>query len=399
MKKVDCIVIGAGVIGAAVSRSLLSRGKVKSLVVLEKEVAPALHTSGRNSGVVHSGFNLKPGSLKAKFCVEGNARMKTFCKEKGVAVDPVGTLVMAMEQKEMSVLEELLRRGETNGVHGLRIVDAAELRRLEPHALGVAALHSPMGAITSGKEVTRALVEDVKNLGGEFHFTHQVKDIRETSQGFVVKANGMGFEAPLLFNCAGLYADEVAHKMGVGLEYTIVPFRGEYFKIRSAKKDLVRSMIYPVPDLNYPFLGVHWTKMISGDLMIGPSATMAFGRESYHPLSIGWKDSFKMALKPNFWNMFRSSDFRRLAWGQIKMSFDRERFIAEAQRLVSGADASDFEPGKNGNRAQMVDRTGKLVDDIVVKQQGGSLHVLNAVSPGFTCSLPFADYLVDTLTN
>lgn len=396
-KKADLIVVGAGVIGSAVARSALFRRKVTSVAVLEKEAAPAQHTSGRNSGVVHAGFNLKPGSMKAKFCVEGNARMKEFCAAKRVSLEPVGTLVTAIKPEEVPVLEELHRRGRANGVPGARMIDGAELRRLEPNALGTAALHAPSGAITSGKAVTEALVEDARTLGAEFYFNRKVRSIGRVGGGYRVITNDGAFESPLLMNCAGLYADEVAHLTGVGLEYSIVPFRGEYFKLKPEKKTLVRSMIYPVPDLNYPFLGVHWTKMITGDLMIGPSATMAFGRESYSPFSIGWVDSLKMISKTSFWNMFRSKDFRRLAWGQIVMSFDRERFIQEARRLVAGVSSDDFVPGKNGNRAQVINRNGKMVDDILVEKSGASLHVLNAVSPGFTCSLPFADYLVDTL--
>ncbi len=393
----DCIVIGAGVIGAAVARSLLLKNAAKSVVVLEKEPAPAMHTSGRNSGVVHAGFNLKPGSLKAKFCVDGNARLKEFCVEKSVPLMPVGTLVTATHTKELSVLELIYQRGKANGVPDIELIEKDELLRKEPNAMGIAALYAPSGAITSGREVTNALVEDAKALGAEFQFGQKVWGIAQKNNLYLVATNGGSYIAPVLFNCAGLYADEVAHMMGVGKNYTIVPFRGEYFKLKSAKKDLVRSMIYPVPDLNYPFLGVHWTKMITGDLMIGPSAAMAFGRESYSAFSIGWKDMLKMSTKQGFWRLFQSKDFRRLAREQIAMSFSREKFISEAQRLVKGAELGDFVPGKNGNRAQVVDKSGKMVDDILVEKHGLSIHVLNAVSPGFTCSLPFADYLVDTL--
>ncbi len=399
MKRFDCIVVGAGVIGSAVARSLLLRKKAKSVAVIEKENEPAQHTSGRNSGVVHAGFNLKPGSLKAKFCVEGNVRMKEFCTKKNVPLEPVGTLVVALKDEEKSVLEEIHRRGVANGVPGVELIDAKRLQQLEPNAIGVAALHAPSGAITSGKYVTQALVEDAKQMGAQFFFGERVRAIEEVGPDYRVLAGSDAYVAPKLFNCAGLYADNVAHKMDVGLSYTIVPFRGEYFKLTSEKKNLVRSMIYPVPDLNYPFLGVHWTKMISGDLMIGPSATMAFGRESYKPTSIGWGDTLKMFSTANFWKMFASKDFRRMARQQMAMSFNRAMFIGEAQKLVRGAEVKDFLPGKNGNRSQVIDRNGKLVDDILIEKKGGSLHVLNAVSPGFTCSLPFADHLVDSLLN
>ncbi|MCG3204434.1 MAG: L-2-hydroxyglutarate oxidase LhgO [Elusimicrobia bacterium] len=399
MNTVDCIVVGAGVMGSAVARSLLLRKKVKSVAVLEKEAAPAQHTSGRNSGVVHAGFNLKPGSLKAKFCVEGNKRMREFCAQKKVPLESVGTWVVALEEKEKSVLEEIYKRGQANGVEGVRLVDGNEMRKHEPQTLGIAALHAPTGAITSGKQVTQALVEEVQSLGGIFFFGEKVQGIDEGSGGYTVSTSQGRHQAPLLFNCAGLYADEVAHKLDVGTQYTIVPFRGEYYKLTPEKSTLVNSMIYPVPDLNYPFLGVHWTKTITGELMIGPSATMAFGRESYKPLSVGWIDTLKMVTKENFWSMFKSKDFRRMAWSQIKMSLNHAEFIREAQKLVRGSEIRDFKPGKSGNRAQVVNETGKLVDDMLVEKKGTALHVLNAVSPGFTCALPFADHLVDTLLN
>ncbi len=398
MKRFDAIVIGAGVVGSAVANALLDKKRVGSVAVIEKEKEPALHTSGRNSGVIHSGFNLKPGSMKAKFCVQGNARMRAYCERKRVPMSMVGTVVVAQTDAEVSVLEEILKRGRENGTPDVKIVDKKGLGALEPNANGVAALHSPSGSITSGRKITHALVEDAVSKGVEFFFSHHGSRIEESDRGFRVRVGNEDFESTWLVNCGGLYADEIAHQLGVGLRYSIVPFRGEYYKLSSTKAGIVNSMIYPVPDLHYPFLGVHWTKTIDGDLIIGPNATIALGRESYSPTSIGWIDTLKMLSKSNFWNQFKSADFRKMAWGQIKISFSRDKFIAEARKLVPNVDPADFKKGKSGNRAQLVDVEGKLVDDMIVEKKGRSLHVLNAVSPGFTCSLPFADYLVDSLT-
>ncbi|MFN0118240.1 MAG: L-2-hydroxyglutarate oxidase [Elusimicrobiota bacterium] len=399
MKQVDCVVIGGGVIGTAVARSFLKNKKGKKLLLLEKEPKPALHTSGRNSGVLHSGINLKPGSLKATLCVEGNKKLREFCLEKKLPFDPVGTLVVAINDSQIPILEELKRRGDANGTPNVQIVSQKELAEKEPYALGVAALYSPSGAIASGKEVTLALADEVAQLGGEIFFSEKVIGIEDKNSKYIVKTSSQVIETENLFNCAGLYADEIAHMVGVGLDYSIIPFRGEYFKVSNSKKDFIKSMIYPIPDLNYPFLGVHWTKMVTGELMIGPSATIAMGRESYKNTQIGIKDVFSMITKRNFWNLFRTEDFRRLAKTQIALSFSRKRFIAEAQKLVRGFEVSDFVMGKNGNRAQLVRSNGKLVDDMIVEKKGNSVHVLNAVSPGFTCALPFADYLIDQMFN
>jgi L-2-hydroxyglutarate oxidase len=398
VKEFDAIVIGAGVVEAAVANALLDKKMAKRVAVLEKEPEPAAHTSGRNSGVIHSGFNLKPGSLKAKFCVEGNARMRAFCEKKNIPMRTVGTVVVAQDEREVGILGEILKRGQANGTPDVKIVDAQGLKRLEPNAAGLAALHSPSGSITSGRKITNALVADAVSKGCEFFFVHRSSRIDESDRGFEIKAGSDVFRSKWLVNCGGLYADEIAHQLGVGLAYTIIPFRGEYYKLAAEKAGIVNSMIYPVPDLAYPFLGVHWTKTIDGDLIIGPNATIAMGRESYYPADIHWVDTFKMLVKPNFWNQFRSPNFRTMAWGQLKISLSRKNFINEARKLVPDVDPADFKKGKSGNRAQLVDKAGKLVDDMIVERKGRSLHVLNAVSPGFTCSLPFADYLVDQLT-
>lgn len=395
MHRFDAIVIGAGVLGSATGRALITKGKAKSVAILEKEAAPAAHTSGRNSGVLHSGFNLKPGSLKARFCVEGNRRMTEFCQQKNIPLKSVGTLVVAQTPAEIPVLEELLRRGQANGVPSLEIINEARLRELEPNAVGIAALHSPSGSVVSGETVTRALADDAQAKGCEFFFNQRVETINVTSTGYHVTTSSRSFECNLLINCAGLYADEIAHKMKVGLQYTIIPFRGQYYKICEDKREIVHSMIYPVPNLNFPFLGVHWTRTVTGDLKVGPNAMMALGREAYTPWSIHLWETLQMMSRINFWRLWKSPEVCQLLKSQFWISISRTRFVAEARKLVPNVRPEDFSPGKSGNRAQLVDKQGKLVEDMVIERQGNSLHVLNAVSPGFTCSLPFADHLVD----
>jgi len=396
MKEFEILIIGAGVIGTASARAFTKRG-VSSVAILEKENGPAVHTSGRNSGVVHSGINPKPGGLKARFCVEGNRRLKEFCLEKRLPLQECGTVVVASNNDEMAVLEELLRRGNENGVPHLKIVDEAGLKLLEPQAIGKAALHAPSGAIASGREVTKALAAEAKERGVSFFFGQKVVGIETVGEKIQVTTSTEKFLCSKLLNCSGLQADQVAHLMGVGMDYRLIPFRGEYFRIRSEKAGLVRSMVYPAPDLRYPFLGVHWTKTVEGDLKIGPNAIIALGRESYSRWAVGLVDTLDMVFSPHFRNMVKSREFRAVARQQIAVSFSRRRFVEDAKKLVPGVEVSDFEPWKSGIRAQLVNKEGKMVDDIVVEKKGTTLHVLNAVSPGFTCSLPFADHLVEQL--
>lgn len=363
------------------------------IAVLEKEPEPARHTSGRNSGVMHSGINPKPKTLKAQFCVEGNARLRAFNKEHNLPMEICGTLVVAQDDKEIPILEELMRRGNANGTPDLKIIDGNELRRREPHAKGIAALLSPSGGIASGKEVTKTLAKEAQAKGVQFLFDQRVVEGENRNGRIYLKTNKSAFTAGYLINCAGLYADEVAHLFGVGMDFSIVPFRGEYYKIRSEKNGLLNSMLYPVPDLRYPFLGVHWTKMVTGEVMIGPNAIMAFGRESYDLFKINIPESLKMISQAGFWKMFAKPEFRETARQQLMISMSKSRFIEEARKLVPDAKDEDFVVGKRGNRAQLVDKNGNLVDDLVVEKAPNQLHVLNAISPGFTCSLPFADYL------
>ncbi len=394
MKKFDVLIVGAGVIGIATARAIATAGRLGRVAVLEKEPRPAVHTSGRNSGVIHSGINAKPGSLKARFCVEGNRRLRQFCKDKSLPMREVGTVVTALNGAEEEVLAELLKRGQSNGAEGVELVNREGLTRLEPHANGQAALYAPTGAIASGKAVAEALAKDAMAAGGEFFFGCRVKKINISESGVeVICENGDVFVARLLINCAGLYADKIAHQFSVALDHRIVPFRGEYHRLKDSKSQLLRSMLYPVPNLAYPFLGVHWTRTVAGDILIGPNATLAWSRESYSPFSFNVGEALEMATTLPFWRMFAHADFLKTMWGQLKISLSQEQFVAEARKLISGVRPSDFEKGKSGNRAQLVNSRGELVDDMLVMPGTRSVHVLNAVSPGFTCSLSFADHL------
>lgn len=391
----NAIIVGAGVIGCAVARALAGRRPGWKILVLEKEPDVARHTSGRNSGVIHSGFNAAPGTLKARFCVEGNRRLRAYCKERGVAMQEVGTVVVAQNDGDEKVLEELARRGRENGVPGIGVVDQKRLRELEPHASGESALHSPSGSIVDSTGVVRAYAEDAKNAGVEFAFFNRVTGVDPSGGGYRVRTDSDAYECGHFINCAGLHADRIAHFLGVAADVSIFPFRGDYFQLAASKSHLVRSMIYPAPNIKYPFLGIHFTKKITGEVLAGPNAVLAMGRESYRPLDVDFRDTVEMALDARFWKMIGKREFLSLAWEQLSTSLFKRVFLDRARRILPQLEPPDITRGRSGNRAQLVNRHGELVEDLVVECQGRSTHILNAVSPGLTCSLPFADYIVD----
>ncbi|MBI4422097.1 MAG: L-2-hydroxyglutarate oxidase [Elusimicrobia bacterium] len=396
-ERFDYLLIGGGVTGCALARALAERKPKARVALLEKEPEVAFHTSGRNSGVVHAGYNQKPGTLKAKFCVEGNRRLKEYAKSRGVPLAETGIRVVARSPSERPVLEELLRRGRENGVPGLSLVDGAELRRLEPNASGIAALHAPSGAAVDGGALVRALAEDAKAAGAQLRLGEAVRRVSASGEGYEVRTTRATYQAARLVNCAGLHADRVARQVGAGLGYSIVPFRGEFYYLDDAKAALIRSMVYSVPDIRYPFLGVHWTRTVHGKVKVGPNAVLALGREAYGTFEVHAGDALRMAADPRFWRMAASSEFRRLAAENLRTSLSKSAFLRQAFTLVAGARPADFKKGPSGIRAQLVDKTGALVDDLLVERKDASLHVLNAISPGLTCSLPFADYLAKEL--
>lgn len=390
----DVIIIGAGVVGVAVARSLAHARSHYKIAVLEKEDGVARHTSGRNSGVVHPGFNPKPGTLKARFCVEGNQRIREFCQRTRVPFKQVGLLVVARTSAEINTLEELYRRGQLNGVPHLRILSQDELAKKEPYVKGCAALYAPSGAILDSRQFVEALAHEAQRLGVTFSFGQRVQRLEKHSSGYRLHTNHHIFECDFLINAAGLYADHIAHMMRVGLEYTILPFRGEYYKVREEKAQLIRTLVYPVPDLRFPFLGIHFTPTVEGGLKVGPNAVLAFGREAYAHTQINPRETLAMLCSKATWRLIRSPEFRQIASRYWRTSLSRRAFFQEASTLVEGLKETDLLKGPlPGIRAQLVSRAGHLVDDMVVEKRDNSLHVLNVVSPGLTCALPFAEYL------
>ena len=383
--------MGAGAIGASAALHLARQGA--SVLILEKESGPAQHQSGRNSGVIHSGYNLKPGSLKAKYCVEGSKQLREYCKERGVAVAEGGILIVARSQAERSVLVELHNRAQGNGVP-TRIVDSDEIQAIEPHARGIAGLHAPEGASFDSVGYVRALLDDCARARVQVRYDTQVLSYREGPDVTVETTSGM-FTASRLLNCAGLQADRLAGPVAVDLR--IIPFRGYYAELRADRSVLVRSHVYAAPDLTFPFLGVHLSRRFDGRVIVGPGAMLAFGREAYEFMTINLRDLAGTLSWPGFYRLFREPRFRSLIISEVHKSLSLRAVWQEARLLIPTLRRADLIRSFAGNRAQVVSKDGRLVDDIVVRQTPRTVHVLNAVSPGLTCSLPFGEYLATTL--
>ena len=379
--------IGAGAIGASAALHLARTGA--RVVVLEKEAGPARHQSGRNSGVIHAGYNLKPGTLKAKYCVEGSRRLRAYCREREIPMVEGGILIVARSEAERATLLELHRRAQGNGVQS-RLVDADEVRAIEPHARGIAGLHAPEGASFDATAYVRALLAEGEQLGVELHYGMRVRSWTE-GPDVELDTTGGRFSAPVLLNCAGLHADRVAGT--VARDLRIVPFRGYYAELRPERITLVRSHVYAAPDLTFPFLGVHLSRRVDGRVIVGPGAMLAFGREAYRFWQVNPGDFAGTLLWSGFYRLFRDRRFRSLLVGEVQKSLSLRAVWREAQLLIPDLASHDLVRSFAGNRAQVVSRNGQLMDDIVVRETSRTVHVLNAVSPGLTCSLPFGDEL------
>jgi L-2-hydroxyglutarate oxidase len=394
----DVIVIGAGAIGAATAYALVRRG-VKVLV-LEKEESPGRHQSSRNSGVIHAGYNLKPGSLKAKYSVEGNRRLKEFCREHGIPLLEGGILIVARTEAERATIAELKRRADANGVASA-IHDEAGIRAVEPHASGIEALHAPEGASFDGGAYVEKLMELVEEGGGEIRYGCRVRggvadcrvqSVERRSAATALVATSQGrFEAPVVVNAAGLHADRLAGPVSADLR--VIPFRGYYAELVPERCHLARSHIYAAPDLSFPFLGVHISRQADGRVLVGPGAMLAFGREAYALHHVHPVDLSATLAWPGFWGLFGEPKFRRLVRSEVAKSLRLRAIWREARLLIPELQPGDLVRSFAGNRAQLVRRDGTLVDDILVREAERAVHVLNAVSPGLTASLPFGEEL------
>ncbi len=388
-------VVGGGILGVAIAREVVRRRPGTEVVVLEKEDRLAAHQTGHNSGVVHAGIYYKPGSLKAELCARGRGLLKDFCAEHEIAYDECGKLVVAVDPDEMGRFDALEQTAHANGVPGLRRLTAEEIREVEPHARGLAALHSPETAITDYPAITAALADEVFAAGGGVRLNARVVDITRTPGGALVRVEGD--PTPLRFDhvvvAAGLQADRVSALVDGDRSPAILPFRGEYLGVRAAKQDLVRGMVYPVPDPRYPFLGVHFTRRVTGALEVGPNAVLATRREGYRRRDVSAADLRDVLAWPGFWRLARAH--WRTGVDEVVGSASQRAFMRKASRYVPDIGVADVTRAGSGVRAQAVDRDGSLVDDFRITHADGVTCVRNAPSPGATSSLAIAAHVLD----
>ncbi len=389
----DVAVVGGGIVGLATTRELLVRRPRLRVVNLEKEAAHALHQTGRNSGVVHSGVYYAPGSLRARLCIEGRRALRDYCAQRGLAYERTGKLIVALEASELPRLYDLWDRGRANGVEGLRIVDAPELRELEPHCAGIRALHAPETAVVDFAAVARRFAAEGRELGAELLLDREVTALRRGAGVTEVLTPAGAVRARAVIACAGLYADRVAAMSGGARDPRIVPFRGDYLLLKPERSQLVRGNIYPVPDPAFPFLGVHFTPRLDGSILLGPNAVLAFAREGYRFGTVVPRDLIETLAYPGFVRL--AAAYWRTGASETYRDLVRSAYVRSLQRYIPELRESDCLAGPSGVRAQALTANGKLVDDFAFERGDGVLHVRNAPSPAATASLAIAAMVVD----
>ncbi|WP_420180276.1 L-2-hydroxyglutarate oxidase [Paenarthrobacter sp. TA1.8] len=388
-----CAVVGGGIIGVAVARELANKLDDAQVTVYEKEDRLAAHQTGHNSGVVHAGLYYEPGGLKAKLCRRGVELLQEFCAMKNLPYEACGKLVIAQTPGESDRLGNIFARATANGVPGARMLHGEQIREVEPNAVGLSALHSPETAIVDYTAITNALAEDVRSSGGTIRLGQEVIALEQQGSGVVVTTKDGGEHYDLVVACAGLQSDRLAEAAGEAATPRIVPFFGQYFLLGKEARDQVRGLIYPVPDPKHPFLGVHLTKRIDGEMMLGPNAFISFGRESYTWSEINVRDVLNYTLFPGFWNFARQNVPSAVREFQTVVS--KKKFIREAMRFVPSLEGATILPGTRGVRAQAMNEDGSLLDDFVITRRRDTVLVRNAPSPGATSSMAIAEYIVE----
>jgi len=394
-KSFDIIVIGGGIIGTAVAYCVQNNQKLKILLIeAEKELAH--HQTGNNSGVIHSGLYYKPGSLKAKNCSEGRELLYSFCEEHGIPYSKCGKIVVAVSESEKVALDELYKRGIANGLTGIKKLNSEEIKDHEPHTTGVAGLFVPQTGIVDYSKVTNQFARTFTNSGGSIEINCKFISIANVDSELIVVTTQGEFKTNLLINCGGLHCDQIAKLCGVDPGLKIIPFRGEYYKLKKEKEYLVKNLIYPVPDPRFPFLGVHFTRMIKGGVEAGPNAVLAFKREGYKKNDFSINDLSDMILYSGFWKM--ASKYYKMGIEEFHRSFSKKAFVKALQKLVPEIMENDIEPGGSGVRAQALTPDGRLVDDFRIVETEKMIHVLNAPSPAATASISIGRKIAEMAT-
>ena len=389
----DIAVVGGGIVGLATSRELLARFPHLKLANVEKESDWNRHQTGRNSGVIHSGIYYKPGSFKAKLCVEGRKLAWEYCERKGIPYKTVGKLIVATEESELTRLSDLWERGLANGVEGLEMLDAGGIREREPHARGIKAIFSPVTGIVDWGLVSRTYAADIKEAGGDLFLNREVTKIERRGSITLLRTSGGDIEARAVITCGGLYSDKLAKMTGGANAPKITPFRGDYLVLKPEKSYLVKGNIYPVPDPEFPFLGVHFTPRMDGSIWLGPNAVPAFAREGYTYFTVNPAELWDLVSYPGFIKM--STKYWKMGAGEIYRDLFRPAYVKALQRYIPELQPEDCLPGPSGVRAQAMAADGTLVDDFVFEAVDGILHVRNAPSPAATSSLAIGKYIVD----
>jgi L-2-hydroxyglutarate oxidase len=395
LQNYDVIVAGAGIVGLASALKILEAKPGTSLLVLEKEGGTARHQTGHNSGVIHSGIYYKPGSLKARNCIHGYNLLLKFCDANSIPYEICGKVIVATSGEELSRLEGIYKRGLENGLDKIRFIDKNELKYLEPHAAGIKAIHVPYTGIIDYKAVSAKYAEKILSLGGEIKFNEKVIKLSAAGGKCEAVTQNSSFSSKVFINCCGLQSDEVASLSEKKIDTRIIPFRGEYYKIKPKRSYLVRNLIYPVPDPAFPFLGVHFTRMIDGEVEAGPNAVLSFRKEGYNKTSFGLRDTFRTFTWNGFYKI--AGKYYKTGFGEFRRSFSKKAFVKALQKLMPEIREDDLSPGGAGVRAQAISINGQLIDDFLIHDNGSIVNVLNAPSPAATSSLAIGETIAEKI--
>lgn len=391
----DVIVIGGGIVGLATALKLVNKKPDIKLLLLEKESELSAHQTGNNSGVIHSGIYYKPGSMKALNCRNGYQQLIEFCDQENIKYELCGKVIVATEENQFEALETLFERGNLNGLKGIKKISKEELKEIEPHVNGIKGIQVPETGIIDYTEVSLKYAENIQKSGGVIQTSEKVINIKPQKDSVIVETTKGTYETKLLVNCAGLYSDKVAKMTGQEIDIKIIPFRGEYFKIKKDRHHLVKHLIYPVPDPSFPFLGVHFTRMIDGGIEAGPNAVLAFAREGYKKLHINIGELAETLMWPGFQKV--ASKYWVTGFGEMYRSFSKSAFTKALQKLIPEVQKSDLITGGAGIRAQACDRKGGLIDDFLIYENKYAVNVCNAPSPAATSSLAIGDTVSDLI--